>query len=95
MNVSKQADQNFMNELKRTDRPRYDRLAHIMEKEAARLARLAQQSALVTEIPNRQCKHCGLILSPGQREDALYCDLTCQRNARFAKTGERQSQMAA
>lgn len=95
MNVSKEADRAFMAELKRTDRQRYDRLTHILEKEGARLRRLAQQPATVTEITVRKCKHCGLILSPGQREDASYCDRTCQRNARFAKTDGRQSQVAA
>ena len=95
MNVSKEADQNFMSELKRSDRQRYDRLKHILEKESARRQRLAQQPASVTEITIRRCKHCELVLSPDQRRDALYCDLTCQRNARFAKTGVRQSQRAA
>ena len=41
------------------------------------------------------CKFCGLPLADDRRKDARYCDSTCERNARFAKNGGRQSRMVA
>jgi len=89
MNVSKEADAGFMAELERTDPERYRKLIHNMLKEATRLRRLSQPGT-VTTIP-RKCGYCGLALPPDLRSDARYCDSTCQRNARYAKTGVRMA----
>jgi len=45
--------------------------------------------------PGGVCQHCGLPLPAHLRNDARYCDSTCQRNARFAKSGGRAVRMAA
>ena len=90
MNVTKQADHNFMEELKRTDRPRYDRLIHAMQKEAYRLQRIGLATQII-----RNCGHCGLRLPDGLRADTRFCGATCARNARYAKQGGRASRMAA
>lgn len=45
MNVNKQADAAFLAELKRTDRPRYDRLFTAMQRGQFAAIRQARQSA--------------------------------------------------
>jgi len=42
-----------------------------------------------------RCLHCGLVLSDDRRAGSKYCDATCERNARFAKSGGRHLPMAA
>ena len=91
VNVSREGDRDFMAELKREDRPRYDRLIRNIQIGAAKLQRQSQ----VTEIPQRKCLHCGLVLPTELRTDARYCDSTCERNAKRARAAVRQSQMAA
>ena len=43
MNVSKEADRNFMAELKRTDRARYERLVTAIQRDAYRAARIQSE----------------------------------------------------
>jgi hypothetical protein len=83
MNVSREADQTFMRELERTDRPRYDRLLKAMSVHAVRLQRLPE----VVEIPvGSHCVHCGLTLPSDIRSDSQYCDAACKKAAyRLAK----------
>jgi hypothetical protein len=73
MNVSKEADAAFMTELKRTDRPRYDRLVKAMQVHT--LGRLPK----VIEISGRRCLHCGLPLPEGLRQDGQHCDAACKQ----------------
>jgi hypothetical protein len=80
MNVSKESDAAFMAELKRTDRPRYDRLIITMQTGAFRQTRQAETK--VVEMPAPQCEHCGLKLPPDKRVDGRYCDASC-RNAAY------------
>lgn len=78
INVSREADAQFMRELERTDRPRYDRLVRNMMKEAARL----RQSPEVIGMPGRKCGHCGLVLPKDARADSpdsRYCDDACRK----------------
>ena len=74
MNVSRESDASFMAELKRTDPVRHRRLVDRFQK--------AHYQA---EKQRRRCWHCGLVLPPDIRSDALYCDSTCQRDARRSR----------
>jgi hypothetical protein len=65
MNVPKEADYAFMQELKRTDPKRY-----------ARLEKSTRVAALSTEA---RCKQCRLVLPNDVRKDALYCDSACKK----------------
>lgn len=69
MNVTKEADAAFMRELKRTDRPRYDRL----EKAIRTAAHRSKQQ------DKPRCRHCGLFLPDDIRSDAKYCDAACKK----------------
>jgi hypothetical protein len=91
MNVSREADQTFMRELERTDRPRYDRLVKAIQTGAFRQTRQVK----VVTMPEPMCAHCGLVLPPELRTDARYCDRTCERNAKRARAAVKQSQIAA
>src|SRR5882762_11968244 len=42
-----------------------------------------------------RCLHCNLILPKERRADSKFCDSTCERNARRAKEGLRESAIAA
>jgi hypothetical protein len=75
INVSREADIQFMRELERTDRERYDGLVRNMMKEAVRLQRLPE----VIEMPGRKCGHCGLVLPKNARTDSRYCDDACRK----------------
>jgi len=74
-----------MEELKRTDRPRYDRILRAALKETRRLK----------GTPARNCEHCGLRLPDDVRTDAKYCDTTCQRAARLARSEAKTLPIAA
>lgn len=50
MNVSKEADRNFMAELRRTDRVRYERLVTAIQRDAYRAARSEKEQQQV-ELP--------------------------------------------
>ena len=86
LNVSREADRDFMAELKKTDRERYDRLIKAMQVHAARLQRVVPE---VIEMPAPKCEHCGLKLPPDKREDGRYCDRNCKQAAyRLRTAGE-------
>jgi hypothetical protein len=77
MNVSREANAGFMADLKREDRPRYDRLIRNIQIGAARMQRLQN----VTEIPQRRCEQCGLTLPSDIRADSRFCDEACKSAA--------------
>lgn len=70
MNVSKEADRAFIQELKRSDPRRYARLVQNMQK-VHYAAEAAQDKP--------RCRHCGLVLSSDARKDAKYCDAACKK----------------
>ncbi|MGA2430166.1 MAG: hypothetical protein ABSH13_16820 [Candidatus Acidiferrum sp.] len=78
MNVSREADAAFMQELKRMDPKRHARLIKNLQ--------LAHLSALKDQYgPSGRCQNCGLVLPTDIRKDSVYCDRTCQKNAYLAR----------
>lgn len=75
MNVSKEADQSFMVELRRTDPSRYARL-----EKAIRTGAIQASKAQPVAQAAARCSHCNLILPSDSR--SKYCDSTCSRDHR-------------
>jgi hypothetical protein len=77
MNVSKEADTQFLCELERTDPERYARLLKNMLKEVTRLRRLSEPGTVTTM--QRRCQQCGLVLASDARADSRFCDDACRK----------------
>lgn len=87
MNVSQEADKAFMEELQRTDRPRYDRLIRAMEKEAYRVQRIGQPESQSSVRHFVTCAGCGHRFL-AKRADNSTCSARCRARV------SRKSQMS-